>query len=63
MLTAFQGHEACGTVLEVGPEAEGFSKGDQIGWLCIVDCCFDCDACQLHNLYCERGTSKVQGMT
>ena len=58
-----QGHEACGTVVEVGGEAKGFKKGEKIGWLPIVDCCFDCEECQFHNLYCERGQSKVQGMT
>lgn len=79
-----QGHEGCGTVLEVGSEAKGFKKGDKVGWLPIVDCCFDCEACQVsiinlaynrkrksilttrlqvHNLYCETGQSKVQGMT
>ncbi|KAK0778937.1 hypothetical protein LTR75_015492 [Friedmanniomyces endolithicus] len=57
------GHEACGTVVEVGGEAKGFKKGDKLGWLPIVDCCFDCEECQIHNLYCERGESKVQGMT
>ncbi|KAK5120123.1 hypothetical protein LTR85_006604 [Meristemomyces frigidus] len=57
------GHEACGTVVQVGSEAQGFKKGDKLGWLPIVDCCFDCDECKIHNLYCERGESKVQGMT
>ncbi|KAK0255901.1 hypothetical protein LTS09_009203 [Friedmanniomyces endolithicus] len=57
------GHEACGTVVEVGAEAKRFKKGDKLGWLPIVDCCFDCEECQIHNLYCERGESKVQGMT
>ncbi|TKA72396.1 hypothetical protein B0A55_05860 [Friedmanniomyces simplex] len=57
------GHEACGTVVQVGDEVKGFKKGDKLGWLPIVDCCFDCEECQIHNLYCERGESKVQGMT
>ncbi|KAK0924707.1 hypothetical protein LTR57_005629 [Friedmanniomyces endolithicus] len=46
------GHEACGTVVEVGAEAKRFKKGDKLGWLPIVDCCFDCEECQIHNLYC-----------
>lgn len=33
----------------------------QIGWLRIVDCCFDCDGCQVHNLLCERGTLEIMG--
>ncbi|KAK5161036.1 hypothetical protein LTS14_000830 [Recurvomyces mirabilis] len=57
------GHEACGTVIETGSEVKGFKAGQKVGWLPIVDCCFDCEECQIHNLYCERGTSKVQGMT
>lgn len=44
------GHEACGTIIDVGSEAQGFKKGDKIGWLCIVDCCFDCEACQVRLL-------------
>ena len=47
MLILCQGHEGCGTVLDVGSEARGFKKGDEIGWLPIVDCCFDCDACKV----------------
>jgi propanol-preferring alcohol dehydrogenase len=42
-----QGHEGCGTVVEVGSEAKGFQPGDKIGWLPIVDCCFDCEECQV----------------
>ncbi|KAK3649601.1 hypothetical protein LTR56_006784 [Elasticomyces elasticus] len=57
------GHEACGTVVKVGVEVKGFKEGEKLGWLPIVDCCFDCEECQIHNLYCERGESKVQGMT
>ncbi|KAK5116406.1 hypothetical protein LTR62_007953 [Meristemomyces frigidus] len=57
------GHEACGTVVSTGSEVKGFKPGEKIGWLPIVDCCFDCEECGIHNLYCERGTSKVQGMT
>ncbi|KAK3631856.1 hypothetical protein LTR56_016634 [Elasticomyces elasticus] len=57
------GHEACGTVIKVGADVKGFKEGEKLGWLPIVDCCFDCEECQIHNLYCERGESKVQGMT
>ncbi|EME79360.1 uncharacterized protein MYCFIDRAFT_34609 [Pseudocercospora fijiensis CIRAD86] len=58
------GHEGCGTIIEVGSEVgDNFKPGDRIGWLPIVDCCYDCEECQIHNLYCEKGTSKVQGMT
>ena len=43
-----QGHEGCGTVIQVGSEAKGFKPGDAIGWLPIVDCCFDCEECQVN---------------
>lgn len=56
-----QGHEGCGTVLQCGAEVKGFREGEKLGWLPIVDVCFDCEECQIHNLYCEQGTAKVQG--
>ena len=49
--------------MELGSDVKGFAKGERIGWLCIVDCCYDCEECQVHNLHCERGQSKVQGMS
>ncbi|KAK4499015.1 hypothetical protein PRZ48_009527 [Zasmidium cellare] len=57
------GHEACGTILQLGSDVQGFEPGDNIGWLPIVDCCYDCDGCQVHNLHCENGTPQVQGMS
>ena len=47
MFDVEQGHEGCGTVIEVGSEAKGFKPGDKVGWLPIVDCCFDCEECQV----------------
>lgn len=29
----------------------------------VVGCCFDCDGCQVSNLFCESGTQKVQGFS
>lgn len=55
------GHEACGTIISLGSSVTGFQPGDNIGWLCIINCCFECEPCQIHNLYCEKGTSTVQG--
>jgi propanol-preferring alcohol dehydrogenase len=26
-----------------------------------VDCCFECEGCQVSNLFCELGTQKIQG--
>lgn len=59
------GHEACGTIVSLGADVPSskFQPGNQIGFLPIVDCCFDCDGCQIHNLWCENGSPKVQGMT
>lgn len=45
----------------MGEDAKGFKPGDKIGWLPIVDCCYDCDECKIHNLYCEQGTAKAAG--
>jgi propanol-preferring alcohol dehydrogenase len=29
----------------------------------VVDCCFDCEGCQVSNLFCELGTQKIQGFS
>jgi len=56
------GHEAIGEILQAGSSTKGFEIGDVIGFLCIVDCCYECEECQIHNLFCENGKSKVQGL-
>ena len=57
------GHEGVGHIVKLHPSAEGkgFKVGDGIGFGYFVDCCFECEGCMVHNMYCERGTSKVQG--
>jgi D-arabinose 1-dehydrogenase-like Zn-dependent alcohol dehydrogenase len=40
------GHEATALVVEPGSDVKGFKPGDKVGFLCVVDCCFECDACR-----------------
>lgn len=57
------GHEGVGYIESFHPSAEGkgFKKGDAIGSLYINGCCFECEACQVHNLHCETGKQQCQG--
>ena len=57
------GHEGVGHIAKMHPSAEGkgFSVGDAVGFLPFLDACFACDACSVHNLRCERGTTQLQG--
>ncbi|KAF2115234.1 chaperonin 10-like protein [Lophiotrema nucula] len=60
------GHEATGTVVKTGsgPIASKFKEGDDVGFLCAVECCFDCYSCKnVHNAWCETGKTKMQGFT
>lgn len=51
------GHEGAGYAQQIGSAVPrdkiDFNEGDPIGFLYINGCCFDCDGCQIHNLYCE----------
>ncbi|KIH90933.1 alcohol dehydrogenase [Sporothrix brasiliensis 5110] len=57
------GHEGVGFVEAIHPSAagKGFVVGDAVGFLPFLDACFACDACHVHNLRCEQGTTKLQG--
>lgn len=59
------GHEGVGYVTKLHPSAEGkgFKKGDTVGFLYIIGCCFECAGCQVHNLSCETGKQLLQGFT
>ncbi|KAF2739505.1 GroES-like protein [Polyplosphaeria fusca] len=60
------GHEASGTVVKAGSgsEASKFKEGDNVGFLCAVECCFDCTQCRtVHNSWCKTGKTKMQGFT
>ncbi|KAF2267381.1 GroES-like protein [Lojkania enalia] len=60
------GHEASGIVVKAGSceVASKFKAGDQVGFLCAVDCCFECEQCRnVHNSWCVNGKTKMQGFT
>ncbi|EAT89468.2 hypothetical protein SNOG_02737 [Parastagonospora nodorum SN15] len=58
------GHEGTGRVVSTGSGeiASRFSKGDPVGFICPVDCCFECYACkEVHNSWCKTGKTQMQG--
>jgi threonine dehydrogenase-like Zn-dependent dehydrogenase len=40
------GHEASGTVVELGDGVSDFKVGDKVGFLPALDCCFECEPCR-----------------
>lgn len=40
------GHEASGTVVELGDDVTDFKIGDPVGFLPAADCCFECEPCR-----------------
>ncbi|KAF2095598.1 alcohol dehydrogenase [Rhizodiscina lignyota] len=61
------GHEGVGIIEKIHPSAEGkgFKVGDRIGMGYIINCCFQCEGCMVHNLACKNpnpGGPKVQGL-
>ena len=60
------GHEATGVVVSTGSgdAASKFKAGDHVGFLCAVECCFECEQCRtVHNSYCTTGKTKMQGFS
>lgn len=60
------GHEASGIVVQPGSGevASQFKKGDPVGFICAVECCFECKQCKtVHNAWCETGKTKMQGFS
>lgn len=56
------GHEASGIVVQAGANATEFKPGQEVGFICAKDSCFECKPCkEVHNLWCEKGTAKMQG--
>ncbi|KAF2465271.1 alcohol dehydrogenase [Lindgomyces ingoldianus] len=57
------GHEGVGYIEAIDPIAEGkgFKVGDAIGFNYFIGCCFECEACMVHNMWCETGKSRLQG--
>ncbi|KAI1324881.1 hypothetical protein F5Y16DRAFT_411777 [Xylariaceae sp. FL0255] len=62
--TLTMGHEGAGMTEKIHPSAEGkgFQIGDAIGWNYFIDCCFECEGCQVPNAWCELGTTRTQGL-
>lgn len=58
-MPAVLGHEACGTVLETGPEVTGVAEGDRVILLWITPCgqCLPCDRGEAH--LCASGASRT----
>jgi len=57
------GHEATGIIVSV-PETctdPTLKVGAKIGFLCPEQVCYECDGCQIHNAWCERGTAVMSG--
>ena len=58
------GHEATGYVVETGSGVSGFKEGDKVGFICAVDCCFECEPCKnVHNSWCVTGKQNMQGFS
>lgn len=47
------GHEASGVIVAVGPECKGFEIGQEVGFLPSTNVCYDCEACQVHQMWCD----------
>ena len=63
--TATLGHEGAGYIekMHSSVESKGYKKGDPVGFLYIVGCCFQCEGCMIHNLHCHSGKQLLQGFT
>jgi len=58
------GHEATGIVVQPGSDIKDFKKGDRVGFICPVECCFECYPCKnVHNAHCVTGKTKMQGFS
>jgi len=63
--TFTMGHEGAGVIEKIHPTAEGkgFQVGDHVGFLYIIDCCYECEGCLTHNMLCTTGKARLQGLT
>ncbi|PSN68626.1 GroES-like protein [Corynespora cassiicola Philippines] len=55
------GHENTGYVVAMGKHVNGFKVGDPVGCLGCSYACYECEGCQVHNLWCEKGTGRLHG--
>lgn len=49
------GHEAAGVIVAVGSKTKGFRIGQEVGFLPATNCCYECEGCQVHQMWCEKG--------
>ena len=47
--TATLGHEGAGYIEQIHPSVEnkGYEKGDKVGFMYIIGCCFECEGCMV----------------
>lgn len=63
------GHECVGEIEKIHPSCadKEFNVGDRVGMLYIVDCCFECEACDAHGSQCTNpplpSGPKIKGLT
>ncbi|KAG7112752.1 Alcohol dehydrogenase 1 like protein [Verticillium longisporum] len=55
------GHENTGTIVAMGKNFRGFEIGDKVGCLGCSSACYECEGCQVHNLFCDKGTQRLHG--
>ncbi|KAF2014073.1 GroES-like protein [Aaosphaeria arxii CBS 175.79] len=55
------GHENTGYVVTMGKNVQGFKVGDAVGCLGCSYACYECEGCQVHNIWCEKGTGRLHG--
>ncbi|KAL6407695.1 putative alcohol dehydrogenase protein [Ilyonectria robusta] len=57
------GHENTGHVVAHGKDVKNFKIGDPVGCLGCSYACYECEGCQVHNLFCEKGTGRMHGFS
>ncbi|ORY69036.1 chaperonin 10-like protein [Pseudomassariella vexata] len=57
------GHENTGFVVALGKDVKNFKIGDPVGCLGCSYACYECEGCQVHNLFCEKGTGRMHGFS
>lgn len=57
------GHEATGTIVEIGSNVKGFKVGDPVGFINGYNACWSCRGCAGHFMLCTSGNVQMQGFT
>lgn len=57
------GHEATGIIVSVPDSCTNatLKVGSNIGFLCSQQCCYECEGCKTHNLWCLEGKAGISG--